>query len=455
MRLEVVAMAVSAMEMRPESVIDYRGLAFLDAVLPEGIEPWAEPAGGRPVHGHYDALRPEIDEHLAGRIWVWPRRTVYFFSDLHADADAFLASLVASGGVAKTGPADGDLELTAEGRNATFVLGGDYLDKGPSNLRLLRAIRHLRDAGADLILLAGNHDLRTLLGLAYMGDDRARFAHLFVRMGKKSIPLFEEVRRDYLQDAPAPTRSLDEVERLLFPDESWYREFPSAVGSLMSDRKLAKELRRIREKTEDLHDRCAAVGMTLPELHQAAEKCRELFLEPDGEFHWLFDRMRLTWRAGSVLFAHAGLDDEMAAVLRRDGVEGLNARFAALLEDDLFELYNGAVGNMFRTKYRPLDYPLTPQGLEDVRAAGIHAIAHGHRNVLRGQRLTLRAGLLHFECDASLDINTRAVEGLSGRGGAATIFREDGSVLGISTDHPLVKQFDPAEHCDSVTIVGG
>ena len=270
------------MEMRPESVIDYQGLGHVGASLPEGIEPWAEPAGGRPLHGHYDALRPEIDEHLAGRAWVWPRRTVYFFSDLHADADAFLASLVASGGVAKTGPADADLELTDEGRQATFVLGGDYLDKGPSNLRLLRVMRHLMDAGAELVLLAGNHDLRTLLGLAYMGDDRPRFAHLFVRMGKKSIPLMEEVRRDYLQDAPEPALSRDEVERLLFPDESWYREFPAEVGSLMSDRKLAKELRRIREKCEDLHDRCTAVGMTMPQLHQAAEKCRELFLDLGG-----------------------------------------------------------------------------------------------------------------------------------------------------------------------------
>ncbi|MCK5666196.1 MAG: hypothetical protein KAI17_22050, partial [Thiotrichaceae bacterium] len=41
----------------------------------------------------------EIKAHLEKDSWIWPKRTVYFFSDMHADADAFIASLVASGGV--------------------------------------------------------------------------------------------------------------------------------------------------------------------------------------------------------------------------------------------------------------------------------------------------------------------------------------------------------------------
>ena len=46
--------------------------------------------------------------------------------------------------------------------------------------------------------------------------------------------------------------------------------------------------------------------------------------------------------------------------------------------------------------------------------AGMHAIVHGHRNVTRGQRIMLRVGLLHVECDTCVDANTRAQD-LAGR----------------------------------------
>jgi hypothetical protein len=82
----------------------------------------------------------------------------------------------------------------------------------------------------------------------------------------------------------------------------------------------------------------------------------------------------------------------------------------------------------------------------------VYAIVHGHKNILRGQRLVLRKGVLNFECDASIDENTRVLEGLSGPGAAVTVFRPDARILAVSTDYPFVKVFDPAELCPSVII---
>jgi hypothetical protein len=94
--------------------------------------------------------------------------------------------------------------------------------------------------------------------------------------------------------------------------------------------------------------------------------------------------------------------------------------------------------------------PLTRRGVTRLRDKGIHAIVHGHRNLLHGQRIMLRKGMVHFECDTSLDRATRKREGLTGHGAAATIFRPEGVVLGISADHPYIKVFDPR----SLTVNG-
>jgi len=395
----------------------------------------------------YDALREEVAAYCADRVWVWPRQRLYFFCDLHADADALFTSLVASGGIRKTGAGDAQFELTREGKGARFVVGGDCFDKGPSNLRLLRALKLLVDAGAQVEILAGNHDLRTMVGLAYVGRKEPRFAHLFVRMGKKTIPLFQEVWREYLGADTDPASYPDEqtLRELLIPNESWYSDFPGAVAGLVPEKKLRKELARIREKVSELQAKCDELGVELWQVYAAVKKCQELFLEPGGEFHWFFERMKLAARHGSYLFIHAGLGDQTAEVLRRDGVDGLNAWFRRMLEEDVFELYFGPLGNAFRTKYRDIDYPLTAHGVLDVRLSGVNAIVHGHKNILRGHRIIVRNGLLNFECDCSVDRNTRRIEGLEGAGGAVAVFRPDGRVAGISTDHPAAKVFDPAE----------
>jgi amphi-Trp domain-containing protein len=203
-------------------------------------------------------------------------------------------------------------------------------------------------------------------------------------------------------------------------------------------------VRRIREKALELEATCQTLGIRLGEIHTALERARRMFIDRDGEFSWYFQRMTLARQEGSFLFVHAGVDDTVARVLCRHGAPGLNAWYHRLFGADLFELYHGALGNAFRTKYRDIDYPLTEHGVSQLHGAGIYAIVHGHRNILHGQRLTLRQGVLNFECDASVDRNTRVLEGLAGPGGAVVLFLPSGRIRAISTDYPFIKDFDPA-----------
>ena len=431
---------------RSEYIAEYSGLEWLGGNLPTECITWPIPKKAARIyepHDEYAVSAKQVKQYAKQKPWVFPSRPHLFFSDMHADADAFLRSLVASGGVEKTGPNDEDFALTAFGEQASFVIGGDCFDKGPDNLRLFRVLARLRALGTRLHILVGNHDLRTYVGLACAGRKDARHAHLFVRMGKKTAPLFKEIYETYLAGSDlSHAMSEDEVREHLFPDEDWYEQFPDSVDGMISEYQIAKELRRIREKVSEFEFRSKKIGMSLAMVYATLNKARELFLDKDGEFGWYFEEMELSHRAGSFLMLHAGVDDVVADIIRRRGVEGLNADYREALTGDLFDLYNGPLGNAFRTKYRESDLPFSEKGLEDINIAGIYAIIHGHRSLLYGQQITLRNGLLNFECDASVDCNTRDLEDLPGLGGAVTIVRPDARILGISTDYPLAKMFD-------------
>jgi len=396
----------------------------------------------------------QVREYARQKPWVWPSQSHLFFSDMHADADAFLRSLVASGGIEKTGPNDEDLVLTTFGQQAAFVIGGDCFDKGPNNLRLFRVLAKLRSIGTKLHLLAGNHDLRTYIGLACAGRKDTRHAHLFVRMGKKTAPLFKEIYDTYFAGSDhSYSMSDDEVREHLFPNEDWYTDFPESVAGMMPEDRITKELRRIREKTSEFEFRCKKIGMSLAMVNATINKAREIFLDKNGEFGWYFHEMELCHKAGSFLMLHAGVDDTVAEIIQQQGVKALNAKYQQALNGDLFDLYNGSLGNVFRTKYRKGDLPFTSKGLANINTAGIYAIIHGHRSLLYGQQITLRNGLLNFECDASVDCNTRELEDLPGLGGAVTIVRPDARILGISTDYPLAKMFNLTQVTDFTTVI--
>src|SRR5690242_3590218 len=233
--------------------------------LPTTFQQWPLPSSVLRIGRGLDAEEVSLEQvrrYASDKAWVWPSRLILFFCDIHADTDAFLLSLEASGGVERTGAGDKDFQLTERGRQACFIIGGDCFDKGPENLRLLRCLRHLLDLGADVTILAGNHDLRTYLGLAYAGRRETKLQHLFVRMGKKTMPLFLEIRNAAREAGEADGGLLtdDEVKRRLFPSDDWYAAFEVAARGSIPPKKLEKEVRRIREKSEELGGTCQKLG---------------------------------------------------------------------------------------------------------------------------------------------------------------------------------------------------
>jgi len=425
----------------------YHGLRWVKARLPEIYQPWLW--GEQRSLGHvvnHQAGLAELAEAMATQAWHWPQQPVIFISDIHADTDAFIDSLVASGGIAKTGFEDNDFQLTDLGQNALFVIGGDCLDKGPSNLRLLRTLKHLQDKGAQLRLLAGNHDVRMMLGFHSVGlPDDPRTDHFFVRLGGKVVPFLKELVDESLDEsAMCEIPDEESCRQQLLPGTQWFSMFPRVADGILSDAVIAKEVRRIKEKQRKFQQGCDELGLSMRQVYGAVMKWQQLFVEPEGEFYWFFDQMKLLEQQGSFLFLHAGLDDTAAHRLAEEGVLQINLEYRKLLQANLFEFYYGALANTMRTKYRDSDRTLSRDGVKQLHKAGIHVLVHGHQKRHHGQRIMMRKGMVNFECDISLDRATRRKEGLQGLGAGATVFYPNAVALGVSADHEAIKVFDAA-----------
>ena len=428
----------------------YKGASWVEADLPGQGQVWmpGKQLSVKKDAYHSAAYAQEMHKAIGGEPWKWPKRTLYFISDMHADADAFMASLVASGGVEKTGPRDKDFKLTGAGRKARFIIGGDCFDKGPSTLRLLDVVRRLIDCGADIQLLAGNHDVRMMIGIKSVGmEPNPRTDHFFIRMGPKMVPFLTEIRDRYLQgkDALHGIPDSRECRRQLYPPKSWFREFPQLAVWAMPEKTIEREVQKLRKKMKIFEADCEKAELSIRMVYAAARKWQQLFLSSKGEYAWFYKRMKLGCREGSFIFVHAGIDDRAAKLISEKGMKHINRKFRKQMYRDPFDFYYGSMANIIRTKYRPVDMPLTRHGVKLLRKkSGVHAIVHGHRNLLHGQRIMLRKGMVNFECDTTLDCNSRKKEGLAGQGAAVTIFRPEGLVMGVSTDYPYIKVFEPA-----------
>lgn len=379
--------------------------------------------------------------------WDWPDRPAVFISDLHADAESLLRSLVAARAIVRHGPGLTQFTLTPFGRNCQVIIGGDCIDKGPSNLDLLTSLGALRSAGADLVLLAGNHDLRLLLGLEALTVKRGSLnAHMFVRMGKKVLPLLKEIHDRHVDTDRDMANLPDEATCVaqIMPGKQWEDEFPKAARRYMNEAAIDREIKRLRRKTRTFMEWAGDFGLSARKLYAAALKCRELLVGGAGEYAWFYREMRAAHQSGSLLFVHAGIDDHMAGLISSHGVAHVNERFKRESQSDPFVFYSGTIANLMRTKYRPVDHPLTEKGVEDLHASGIKLLVHGHVNRRSGQELKSKHGLLHLEADITLDRHSRSTEGLEGIGTGATIIYPDGNILGISRDFPHAKLFNPA-----------
>jgi hypothetical protein len=433
---------------RDKPVPRYQGAEWLKVKLPRQTAPWLD-GKHRSLHkrrSSHAAATAELNAMLERDRWKWPRHPIYFFADPHADTDAMLASLVASGGIRKTGPGDRDFVLTGSGKRARFIIGGDCFDKGPSSLRLLRALRSLTERGARLRILAGNHDVRVMLGMRNVGVKRKlENEHFFIRMGPKAVPLLKEIQTHYLQGRTALRHipGKRKCRQRLYPSERWFNDFVLLAEEKLSSSAVQREMHRIEVKIARFEEDCEAAGLTLRMVYAAALKWQQLFLQSTGEFSWFFRKMQIALRRGSFLFIHAGLDDQVANLISEVGVRDLNRQFRRQLQGSSFDFYYGSIANALRTKYRAVDMSLSRRGGKLAHDSGIHAIVHGHRNLLHGQRIALRKGIINFECDITMDRNSRKREGLKGHGAGVTVVHPDGWLMGISTDYPHAKIFQP------------
>ncbi|CAD5264387.1 conserved hypothetical protein [Halomonas sp. 59] len=411
--------------------------------LPTEWAPWPDDATSV---NHDEALGTFV-KRSRKKGFAWPKKPVAFISDPHADAEAFEASLIAAGVIEREGSHLCEYALTKFGKKAEIVVGGDCLDKGPSNLMMLRSLAHLYRLKADITLLAGNHDLRLLMGLLSLERDTdAGSQHLFVRMGKKVIPLFKEVFDQYLADThwDKGLPSEQACRQALFPGNDWFENFPFYAAGFLTPEGIEREISKMTTKAQSFEAHCAKNGLTLTQVYAAAMKCRSLFLNKSGEFSWFFRRMQLVKKRGSFLFLHAGLDDHMAELLAKYGVKHANRAFKKnLMHQNLFSFYYGSLANTFRTKYRKADLPLTPRGAYVARRAGIQVLVHGHINQHFGQRVTLKNGLIHIEADITLDAHSRKNEGLDGYGVGVTLIDKNRGLIGLSCDYPQAKVFKP------------
>ena len=426
----------------------YKGKEWIQIKLPEKCMAWTfdKKASMKKDGYHRKAYDQELQKVLDREPWQWPKRTVYFIADIHADADAFLASLVATGGIRKTGPGDKDYKLTKQGRKSRFLIGGDCFEKGPSNLRVLRSIRTLMKKGAHVQILAGNHDVRSMLGIKSVGMEHdTKTEHFFIRMGPKAVPFLKEVYDEFLQgknvlrDIP----SSRECRRIMFPSKRWFDEFPAIAAWSMPDVVIERELERMRKKIRLFDQECEKAELNMRMVYAAVKKWQSLFLEPKGEFYWFFKRMVLSYREGSFLFIHAGVDDDIARMIKEKGIKYLNRQFSKEMKKNPFDFYFSPLANTIRTKYRDVDRPFTRRGAKLVNQSGIQVIVHGHRNLLQGQRIMLRKGIINFECDTTMDRGSRSKESMPGTGASVTIFKPEGIVVGVSSDYPKIKVFDP------------
>jgi hypothetical protein len=145
--------------------------ASVDVTRPDGGPPDATPSDATP---EAEAAAPPPP----AAIFVQDAfTTLYAVSDVHAHLDDLGALLVASGLVDAESTFPADVRWT--GGDATFVVVGDLIDKGPSSLGVLATCQALQNAataaGGSVVVLLGNHEAEFFAApndAKFQGDDR-------------------------------------------------------------------------------------------------------------------------------------------------------------------------------------------------------------------------------------------------------------------------------------------
>lgn len=122
----------------------------------------------------------------------------------------------------------------------------------------------------------------------------------------------------------------------------------------------------------------------------------------------------------------------------------IDRRVAAALCNDPCGRQHGMPDYVLRNRYRSVYLPLRAAGVEQAQRFVVHLVVHGHRNRTEVQRLEPRQGMMHLTCDVTQNCDSRRVEGLDGIDAGVTLIHPDGCVVGLGSDCPDAKWFEPA-----------
>lgn len=406
---------------------------------------------GQPMDRAGQVVRAYADKF----VWEFPQQRVLFFCDLHADAEAFRRSLIACGAIACLSTDLLDFELTSSGREADIIIAGDIFDKGPSNLNVLEMLNQLRSQGANLKILAGNHDLRIWLTLnALAGADPEQIDYLATHLERAYLLVSEVLQRTPIlsptpdlrgkkfKSAGKKASSKKIFRQLFFPEID---EETACCTDTCGERSFEGRKSWLMERWAEIETYYKDRGIEPADLHRGLVIAKQLVVDESGPYSWIFREMTLLTRYGSFLLAHGGADDELCEMIALRGLDAVNERFRELLvHAKPTDLTSGAFGNCTLTKYRPIDNSLTSTGVRRLHGEQIYAIVHGHDNQVGKQNIAYRQELLHFQCDASLNRCTRELQGLSGKGMAVVVFEPEGKLTALSNEWPKGKSFTPS-----------
>lgn len=361
------------------------------------------------------------------------KQPIVYITDLHADKKALVDSLHCAGSINQSGA------LTTFGKNALHVFGGDFLDKGPSNLALLDQLQALQGQGLQTELLIGNHDCRLWVGLKSLDQNNPLTDHFFVRMFPKVMPLFKEVYQRYANEIEQMPLPCPNTLKQLLPANNWAEDFEKLTKGRMNTYETQREIDKTQIKIDALHHTCHESGFDFDQIYNIALKCQALFIQPEGKYHWLFSQSNLMYQHEQYLMVHAGVDDQMCQLLNEQSVQNINHQYHDKKENNLFDLYFGTFGNAIRTKYQDNNLALTHQGKADLDQTNIKVIMQGHQSHTNGQALVHYADIPHLQCDVTLNTHSRQQQGLCGSGYGATIIYPDLSIMTHSKDAPNPK----------------
>jgi len=181
--------------------------------------------------------------------------------------------------------------------NCGFIMGGDSVDKGNGDIRVLRDLLQLKRTYPDRVFfIIGNRDANKLRFTAELADEDSLYSPPFKR--PDWCPTEPEVSfKDYLEQNSLQDTKINRVKWML----------AETMGSRTTFRLRKEELEILQEPSDD----SSVVNSFLSSVL------------PSGENNFMYEYLRvaqLIFRVGNTLFVHGGINDENFGTVPGDDI---------------------------------------------------------------------------------------------------------------------------------------